>query len=376
MLNKGELEAADLSDLLSFAQVNGTLDLTLQATEDGDLLHFKNAILCHVETNRNNDEIFDDGIEELATTIVGRAIDIEHHQQENAGFVSAARAVTFKGKKSLAIDGLLWVDRYPDEIAGVQAGTHKLSVEADATTVTCSACGNAFTARRDYCEHLRSKKKSGARRQLRGLRGKGAGIVRNPAGSDTVFDRNQMYFVANHAEAEEEEPMHKCPHCGAEGEGDKCGKCGRSMSAAALLADLNEALKAKTAAEEKTATLEAQVETLTQEKTTLEAARAQAEADLTAKAEALTAAEAKIAQAEKTEAERKQTERKTRLKDLVAAEKQDTLLGLDDDAFNTVVASLEEGRRSRVQLGGGLRGGLPEPDAGAPQNGARKISLR
>lgn len=193
--------AGNDTDLI-FEQVNAEFELTVQAaTEAGDLLRFRNAILAVSEINKNNDEISADNIKELAGSLGGRAIDINHDDRQNAGVITASRPVLHKGKAAVAIDGLLWRDRYPDEISGVQAGTHHLSVEANADKAVCSQCGNQFDSSGVYCEHLKNRRLNGARRGFIGLKGKGAGITPRPAGTGTTFDRDQIYVVA-HQEAE------------------------------------------------------------------------------------------------------------------------------------------------------------------------------
>jgi hypothetical protein len=194
---QGNSENQDELDDLIFEQVNASFEITIQATEDGDLVRFKNAILARVETNRNNDDISPDNINELAATLSGRPVDINHDEGKNAGFITASRPVVHKGKPAVAIDGLLWRDRYPDEIDGVRSGTHHLSVEADAVKAVCSTCKGEFESSDVYCEHLRNRRLTGSKRGFVGLKGKGAGITTRPAGTDTHFDRSQIYVVAH-----------------------------------------------------------------------------------------------------------------------------------------------------------------------------------
>jgi len=186
------------SDEMVFEQVNGTsFDIHVEATENGDLLRFRNAILAVQETNKNNDHISEANINELAATLAGRAIDVNHDELSNAGVITAARSILYKGNPAVAIDGLGWRDRYPKEWDGVRAGTHHLSVEADAKKAICSTCRNEFETSSLYCDHLKNRRLTGAKRGFIGLKGKGAGITTNPAGTDTRFDREQIFVVAH-----------------------------------------------------------------------------------------------------------------------------------------------------------------------------------
>ena len=171
------------------------------ATENGDVLRFKGAILARQETNRNNDEITEAGIDELAATIGGRPIDVEHRTSDNCGVFTAGRAVNVDGHKALSVDGLVWADRYPDTAAGMQGGAQHLSIEAVADKAKCSACGQEFLTAKDYCEHLTNRRRNGTRRTLQGLRAKGGAVTKNPAGTNTKFDPRSIYFVASHEEA-------------------------------------------------------------------------------------------------------------------------------------------------------------------------------
>lgn len=180
----------------------------LQATEQGDVLRFTGAILARQETNRNNDEITEAGIDELAATIGGRPIDVEHRTSDNCGVFTAGRTVNVDSRKALSVDGLVWADRYPDTAAGMQAGAHHLSIEAVADKALCSTCGQSFLTAKEYCEHLTHRRQNGTRRTLHGLRAKGGAVTRTPAGTNTKFNPRSIYFVASHEEANELEAAH------------------------------------------------------------------------------------------------------------------------------------------------------------------------
>lgn len=163
---------------------------------DGELLMFRDAVLARAEANKNKDRFSPQGIEELAATISLMPIDDEHIERRVIGIFTAGRAI----KDALVTDGFIFAKRFPDEAAAVLEGRKQLSVEAEVATATCSVCGQQFTRRSQYCEHLKSPLTSGAERILSGLKAVGGGITATPAGTDTKFDRNQMVFLASENE--------------------------------------------------------------------------------------------------------------------------------------------------------------------------------
>lgn len=343
-----------------FIRLEGTSDIILESANNGELIRFRNAILCREETNKNGDIISADNITELAASISGRAADIDHVRVKNCGIITAARAGTDKGKAALFVDGLLWRDRYPVEVDGVRAGTHQLSVEAMADYAVCSVCQGEFGRTDEYCNHLRARKSSGAKRAFKGLHGKGMGITPKPAGT-AYFDRDQIFVVANH---QEDETMN-CPHCGAEATGDKCPACNKSTVPSVIAAELKTAI-------EQLNSLQASAETLKTEKTEVESKVA----DLQTRLEA---AEEKVKQAE-VDARKVRDESRTReLAALLSpdklSERKDALLGLDDTAFNAVTASLKEAANT-TRKNGGAAIRLGAPDNSANNGAAKKLSLR
>lgn len=178
---------------------NGTTYTYITASDGRrTLLVFKGATLARAETNTNNDEISDENIAELATTIPGYPIDIEHNTQRNVGAFTAGRNVG----GALMVDGVIWADRYPDEADGVIHGRQRLSVEAEAKKASCSLCGGEFDTPTTYCQHIatvKARKESRASRRFTGMKARGGAITLNPAGTGTQFDGSQIYFVASHA---------------------------------------------------------------------------------------------------------------------------------------------------------------------------------
>ena len=280
---------------IEFVTTAEPLEMTLQASVDGNLLVFRNAILVRAEVNANSDEIPETELAALAATIGGRAVDIEHDQLRNCGAFTAGRVVTDELGPAMAVDGFIWADRYPVEAQGVMSGTHRLSVEASADQASCSVCGATFVAADSYCQHLQARKRFKAVRRVSGLKARGGAVTKNPAGRGTAFDRQQLYLVASHADPiEEEETMVNCPHCHADVEAsDKCSKCTKALSPALLAQQLRD--------------LEAKLETATGEKNALVAEKDTLTASLTAAQEAQTAADAAVqaAEAKALEAEAK-----------------------------------------------------------------------
>lgn len=162
-------------------------------------LKFRDAVLARAETNKNLDNVNEVGIEELANTIAGTAIDIDHDPAKNVGFYTAGRAEN----NELRVDGVLWLDRC--EALGVDPkeiveGKYGLSIEAEAQTAKCSICDTTHTNFTSYCNHLRNKMRYGATRFLSQLKAVGGALTKKPAGSGTGF--STMMLVASHEELE------------------------------------------------------------------------------------------------------------------------------------------------------------------------------
>lgn len=174
-------------------------DLTVLAgVETGELMEFKGAILARAEVNRNQDELAPQHIDQLADTLKGMAVTDDHADRGIVGYITAAHSRA-KSTES-RIDGVIFARRFPEIAAGIQDGTLKLSVEADAPTAACSKCGKVFANHREYCDHIKdvpNRLSFGAHRQFPdGIKGVGAGVVRNPAGSDVGFDTNRLTMIA------------------------------------------------------------------------------------------------------------------------------------------------------------------------------------
>src|SRR3972149_5251496 len=57
--------------------------------EDPRFLRFKRAVLARAEVNGNNDIVTEDGLKEVASTLVGTGIDLEHADTDNYGYFTA-----------------------------------------------------------------------------------------------------------------------------------------------------------------------------------------------------------------------------------------------------------------------------------------------
>jgi len=202
-----------------------TVTFELQASEEGDILIFRNAVLAAAEENANHDVITREGIGELAATIAGRPIDDEHELDKLVGAFTAGRPLELGDDLFLSVDGFVWADRWPAEAQMVRDGKKKLSIEASAKGATCSKCGGDFISSRDYCEHIfsrKAKERFGAKRTLYGLKAKGGAITLSPAASTAGFGK-EIYMVASHSD------NLNCPYCdevivvGSEGECPECG---------------------------------------------------------------------------------------------------------------------------------------------------------
>lgn len=338
-----------------FTLLSSSDDIVLEAANDGELIRFKNAILAREETNKNGDTISAENIAELAASIVGRAADIDHVRVKNAGIITEARVGQDKGKAALFIGGLLWRDRYTKEVDGVRAGTHQLSVEAVADFAVCSTCQGEYETTTKYCNHLKARKATGAKRSFKGLKGKGMGITPKPAG-DAYFDREQIFVVANH----QEETSMDCPHCGKEATGEKCPACNKSTVPSVIASEL------------KTAT-----DSLNALQASTEAAKVEAEAKVKEYQTKLEAAELKVKEADDKALKVRTEAREKVLASLLTPEKlterKEALLGLEDTAFNAVTASLSEAAQSRNKNGAAIRLGAPEQSV---QNTGKKLVLR
>lgn len=161
----------------------------------GRLLRFKNAILARAEVNANNDELTEQGLAEVAASLPLTPIDIEHNKRQICGYYIGAHM----SDGALYTDGVIFSERFPEVAAGMQAmpPQYRQSIEAVAEEAECSKCGGVFVSVSQYCEHLLSKRATGAVRKLRSMKALGGAVTKNPAGTQTEFDPSQMTIIAS-----------------------------------------------------------------------------------------------------------------------------------------------------------------------------------
>jgi hypothetical protein len=168
-----------------------------EASANGEILYFKNAILARAEINANMDELNEAELARIANTLPLMPIDVEHRPQQICGQFTAARCE----EGQLFTDGLLYAARYPQEVRGVILGQYQLSIEAFAKRIVCGRCQQEFASNGSTCEHLSlplsERRSQGIARQMRETRGAGGAITQHPAGTNTHFDPNAFYMVAS-----------------------------------------------------------------------------------------------------------------------------------------------------------------------------------
>lgn len=334
---------------MKFSLIQSPTHIELVAGASGSLLIFEGAILARAEVNKNRDEILPEGIDQLAASIGGKAIDIEHDMAANCGIFTGGVAVDDPALgRVLSTSGIIWADRYPEQAAGIQAGTHGLSVEADGQLATCSVCGGQFDNSDVYCKHLRNRRESGAKRTVTDLVASGGAVTRRPAGNGTDFSQAQLRFVARHLEADppaahasptqpaavplvaQEARMKTCPYCAKETVEGAC-PAGHVLTAEALAPDLASALTKLSTLGKENETLAAQAATEKNERTTAEAASLAALAE---KETALTAAQTAM---QTLTAQLRRTKMGARMTDADWEKKAPTLLAMADAAFDLTV---------------------------------------
>jgi hypothetical protein len=215
----------------------------------GELLRWENMELAAAGVNGNQDELSDEQITSIATTLPLMPLDDDHRQNDVVGIFTAAQNADGR----LLTDGIIYARRFPEVATDVVAGRRFPSIEAHADIAVCSICGGEFATTGEYCDHLRNKFVSGAVRSFKGeVRGVGGAVVRNPAHKAAAFDTKSIYLVAAHEvdaargegqgaggprQGDGGAGMCVCPECGAKAvhkkgnpcSDQKCPKCGASM---------------------------------------------------------------------------------------------------------------------------------------------------
>lgn len=194
-----KLEEVQLSELTP------QLNEVIAKAGAGRFLRFKDAVLARAEVNRNRDELTTENLQEVAATLPLTPIDVEHKKDKNIGIFSEA----YVKNGALFTGGLVWADRFPEEVEAIKRGEMMLSIEAVAEQAGCSICGNWFTARGAYCEHLVNQNATKANRRLKNATGIGGAITKIPAGTNTKFDGSQLYLFASLRDDDKEQSMDK-----------------------------------------------------------------------------------------------------------------------------------------------------------------------
>ena len=247
-----------------FSVVTDPTDVNMvlgQSFKPGELLRWKGAELARAEVNANMDELSNDDIDALASTLPLMPLTDEH-DGEVVGLFTAATSEPSEGQPNvmrLMTQGVMYARRFPEVAEAIRNGEKRLSVEAFAEMAVCSMCGSEFTNARDYCVHLRNRHTTGTARRFRGIRAVGGGAVRRPAGSHAGFDHNQVYMIASHQEESPDD----------DGGSEEIVEGGDNMDRDELQGQLNDALAtleaeraARQAAEDERNGLQERVETL------------------------------------------------------------------------------------------------------------------
>lgn len=324
--------------------------IELVGSEDGDILLFSGAIMCHVGVNSNGDGIPNEAeIDNLANTIVGRAIDIEHKEHIIHGvFTSGRRVVGKSNAPALEVGGLIWADRFPDSASDVKSGVYKLSIEAEADMAECSLCGKQFYKAGEYCDHLFNRSRSGAVRYLHGLKAKGGALTRNPADSGADFSGARLRMVASHDD-------------GAVNGGSNSTE-DLSMGEAEKIAELEASVKEL---EQKKSELEAAVDGLNQKLASMDG-------DAKSLTDELNATKASLEESQGRCTKLLEDSRRGRMAatidDSAWSEKREVIMQMSDEAFE-LMASVAKGAATepRRELGIGVEGsddGHDEPSEG------------
>src|SRR3990167_5346644 len=148
-----QLNASVMDPIIFSACADGEAVYSMVRGADGSpsMLVFHNARLASAEINANRDSIDAQGIKDLAGTIAGWPVDMEHQHQQVCGMFTAGRV---GAGDTLLVDGAIWADRYPEVAQSIMDGSAALSIEARASKASCSMCATEFESAADYCEHL------------------------------------------------------------------------------------------------------------------------------------------------------------------------------------------------------------------------------
>jgi len=171
-----------------------------------EIVSFKDGILATVERNANGDYISPENALQIAASIPLHPLTTEHNKPDSiVGMFTYGKVWQVDEKQYIGVDGIVWPARSPTVVNEIMNGERKLSIEAVGDAVTCSKCGVTARRRQEYCEHLQPilagrKLAPDVSRKFNNLRARGGAAVRDPAGTDTGFDRSAFLVIASELE--------------------------------------------------------------------------------------------------------------------------------------------------------------------------------
>lgn len=165
----------------------------------GSIIKFKDAILVRAEVNKNRDQVNEQGIREIASTLPLKPIDKNHKPQTIVGMFIDAKPIN--GDTAVSTSGLIYAGRFPEIARDLVAGNGHLSADAQAKKAECGECGGVYQGEVEYCTHINRAAGGRAVRKLTGLESNGGAIVPNPAGSETHIPQQGLVMIA-HIEGE------------------------------------------------------------------------------------------------------------------------------------------------------------------------------
>lgn len=165
------------------------------ALTPGSIIKFKDAVLVRAEVNKNRDEVDEQGIREIASTLPLKPIDKGHKHEQVVGLFIDAEPT--ENDTAVSTSGLIFAGRFPDVARDLVAGNGHLSVDARAERALCKECGGVYHGESEYCAHINRDAGGRAVRKLEGLESDGGAIVPSPAGSDTHIPQQGLVMIAH-----------------------------------------------------------------------------------------------------------------------------------------------------------------------------------
>ena len=164
-----------------------------------DLMHAR-FILCHADKNANLDEFEDEELKQSYSTIINKPLNTSH-TDKNIGVVYSSEYIDVSELTDAQRDSYIGIDLDKDFIVCNAAvwkykhekesekmkkkaakGQLRFSMEVLYSSIKCSVCNAVFAAKeKSVCEHMATRKKTGAGRKLLGTNFIGVAEVDNPA---------------------------------------------------------------------------------------------------------------------------------------------------------------------------------------------------